>query len=158
MIFDPLQWIRVSIDSLNTKGKCMSQGVVSKVMLVFIGLINFAAILLANVEAYRGRNISTEFSESRYIAFSMASILQILIVGIPLLALVQDNPSAKYFLETCIISIFCFSILFLIFIPKIIALRKAETTNHNKSENETRSSSINRTNRISMRSSIMSSR
>jgi len=126
MIFDPLRWIRISTDQFNTRGKCKSEGVVSTIMLTLICLVDLSAVLLANVEAYRSRNVSIEFSESRYIAFCMASILQISIVGLPLLLVVQDNPTAKYFLETCIITIFCFSILLLIFIPKVLALHRIQ--------------------------------
>jgi hypothetical protein len=75
---------------------------------------------LANVEAYKGRQITTEYGESKYIAMIMASILQIVIVGLPLMFLIDGNPAASYFIESSIIFVICMSTLTLIFIPKII--------------------------------------
>merc|ERR1711862_938245 len=40
-------------------------------------------LIIANVYAYRCRHIQTEYSESRYIANIMASILQISLIGFP---------------------------------------------------------------------------
>jgi len=114
-VLDPLHWKPSSIDS---HGYCFSEGVIHKYMIGLLCLVNFAAIALANLESYKSRNISTEFSESHYIAFSMAAILQVSLIGIPLLALVQ-TPIPKYFIEIFMVSTYCFSILLLIFVPKI---------------------------------------
>jgi ABC-type spermidine/putrescine transport system permease subunit II len=43
-------------------------------------------------QAYRARNIKSEFSESHYNAVTMASMLLATLIGVPLLFLVWDMP------------------------------------------------------------------
>jgi hypothetical protein len=45
--------------------------------------------------------------------------LQISLVGIPLLFLVEENPSANYFIRVSIVFIYCVSVLGLLFVPKL---------------------------------------
>jgi gamma-aminobutyric acid type B receptor len=82
--------------------------------------VNSCALLLANVEAYRARNISDEFSESKYIGFAMVSMLQALLLGLPLAVLVTNNPEARLFTYSGIIFLISMSLLLLIFVPKMI--------------------------------------
>ena len=77
--------------------------------------------MMANWAAYKARYLSTELGESKWIAMAMGSLLQLLLVAIPILFLVRDNPSAKYFVSTSIVFVITMSILGFIFVPKIIA-------------------------------------
>jgi hypothetical protein len=72
------------------------------------------------VEAYRARKISDEFSESKYIGFAMASMLQALLLGLPLGVLVTNNPAARLFTYSGIIFLISMSLLLLIFVPKVM--------------------------------------
>jgi hypothetical protein len=66
-------------------------------------VINFSVICIANKQAYQARNIKTEFSESRYIGFIMLTMLQSWMVGLPILALIRDDPQAYFVVLTMII-------------------------------------------------------
>ena len=88
--------------------------------LVFIGLINIGALVIANIQAYIARDIQTEYSETKYIALVLASIAQAAIIGIPIIALERDNPRVTYVIETVLIFVLSVVILLLMFVPKYI--------------------------------------
>lgn len=118
---DPLFWKRIEINDMSSYGTCTADqtSVTWKVMLGLLTIVNGAALILANVEAYKARHITTEYGESKHIGMIMGSILQVILVGIPLLFLVNDNPTASYFIRSSIVFVICISILVLIFVPKI---------------------------------------
>lgn len=119
-LVDPMYWTRVPISETASYGSCSVSGNVTwKVSLSLLAVLNGAALFLANFQAYQARNLSTEYGESKYVAMAMASTLQVLLVGIPLLFLVNENPAANYFVRCTIVFVICISILTLIFIPKI---------------------------------------
>jgi hypothetical protein len=121
---DPLRWARIETDEFNSYGICQAQGDTWIIFLSLIILVNSCALLLANVEAYRARNISDEFSESKYIGFAMVSMLQALLLGLPLAVLVTNNPEARLFTYSGIIFLISMSLLLLIFVPKMIIVVK----------------------------------
>lgn len=90
--------------------------------------VNLAAVVMANVQAYKARRYGTEFSESRYIALAMICILQVMVVVLPLIFLVRDNPPAHFFVTLGYIAAICLSVLLLIFVPKILVMRQPEPT------------------------------
>lgn len=47
------------------------------------------ALSLLVIQAYKARHISMEFSESKYLAIAVGSWFEVVLVGIPLLALVN---------------------------------------------------------------------
>merc|ERR1712072_798213 len=53
--------------------------------------------------AYKARSVSTEFSESKYVAIAMASNLQILVLGVPILIMVADSAISNYFVRAGIV-------------------------------------------------------
>jgi hypothetical protein len=120
-ILDPLFWSRIAVSDTETYGTCnVSKHNAWKSILIVLGLVNGTALVLANIEAYKARRITTEYGESKHIAMIMASILQVIIVGLPLMFLVDDNPAASYFIRSSIVFVICMSTLTLIFVPKII--------------------------------------
>jgi len=92
--------------------------------LISLGAIDLGALLLANVQAYQARNLSTEFSESKYIAMAMTGMLQVGIVGTPVLILVHDIPRTAYVLLVLMVFLATMGVLLLMFMPKIIAHRE----------------------------------
>jgi hypothetical protein len=74
-------------------------------------------------QAYQARSISTDLQESGYFFMAMAFILVVSFTGIPVIIIAQGNIAAVYFISTGIIFIMCTSILTLIFIPNVLALR-----------------------------------
>ncbi|MGK3754091.1 MAG: hypothetical protein ACI8RD_006399 [Bacillariaceae sp.] len=96
-------------------------------------VINSSAVILANVQAYRARFISDEFSESKYIGLINLMMLQILLVGIPLIFLVHENPRAEFFVVSSIVLILSLSLLLLIFVPKLKYVIRGDNGNINDS-------------------------
>jgi len=120
---DPLRYKRLSVESSNpwnTYGTCQYEKRWTISFIVGIIAVNFGAILLACAQAYRARQISDEFSESKWVGITIASWLQVIIVVFPVMMLVKENPTAVYFLRTATIFVVCLSLLLFIFVPKII--------------------------------------
>jgi len=119
-LVDPMVFERVYTDELTSYGRCVPQGNQWKGFVATLAILNFTALVLVNVQAYHARSINDELSESKYIGLATLSMFQILLVGIPLLAIVYDTPSAYFFVWCGIIFIICTTILLLIFVPKVI--------------------------------------
>ena len=100
-----------------TVGRCDGQERLA--FLVTFLAINFVAMVFLAVEAWKTRNLSTEYSESRYIAIVMLSIFLVAFVGGPVLVLAYDNPDASIFVGNTIIFLACCSTLLWIFLPKV---------------------------------------
>eukprot|EP00567_Pseudictyota_dubia_P003585 CAMPEP_0197442982 /NCGR_PEP_ID=MMETSP1175-20131217/8862_1 /TAXON_ID=1003142 /ORGANISM="Triceratium dubium, Strain CCMP147" /LENGTH=948 /DNA_ID=CAMNT_0042973555 /DNA_START=106 /DNA_END=2952 /DNA_ORIENTATION=+ len=89
-----------------------------------LAAINAGVLLFANIQAYRAREIHTEFSESRYIGIAMISMLQSWVVGIPVMFIVSDNPHALFLVLACVVFVGCIAILGLIMLPKFLQRKK----------------------------------
>merc|ERR1712045_645232 len=83
--------------------------------------LNSAVLLLAIYQAFKARNIATDFSESKYIGIVVLSMLQIFILAIPIIYLTVDKPQVTYLLCIALGFSSCVAILSFIFIPKILA-------------------------------------
>ena len=73
--------------------------------LILLAAINFGCLLMANYQAYAARSVQTEYSESKYIAFIMASNLQVAVVGVPVVFLVKDEPRSHFVVLSSLIFI-----------------------------------------------------
>merc|ERR1719263_324909 len=92
--------------------------------IVLFGVLNCCTLVVANIQAYRARRISDEYSESKFVFISLVSILQAVILGAPVAFITVKQPR----IFTCVVSSFCFiittTLLLLIFVPKILLSRK----------------------------------
>ena len=84
-----------------------------------LSLLNFFVLIIACWQAWKARNIKTEFSESKYIGLAVFSMTQAFLTGIPIVAIVRDIPEAFYLVLTFLIFILSVILLALIFIPKM---------------------------------------
>ena len=118
---DPAYWERDLTSETESIGKCRygSGSIVSLICFCLLGAVNGGILLYTNVQAYRARHLASEYGESQQIAMAMGSILQIIVISVPLLIIVEDNPVATYFLRCSIVFVASMSILCLIFVPKI---------------------------------------
>lgn len=121
-ILEPVVWKREAKSELESYGGCSwnLESTTAQVLVSLLAIVNFLALVLANVEAYKNRNVSTEYGESRYIGLAMGSILQATLVALPLFILVDENPSAYVFVQASFVFIAAASILLLIFVPKVL--------------------------------------
>ena len=133
-IFDPEHWERVPINessySLNlveesTYGVCNADTKMIYLPLLFI--LDFLIVVLALVQAYECRRITTEYSESLWISVSVATTTQVWAVssGV-LLYLIKGRPREFYIVECFMIFFTTFPVLLFIFVPKMVYLHKAK--------------------------------
>ena len=85
-----------------------------------LAIINLCVLILAIWQAYKAREIRLEFAESKYIAICLISLLEALLIGIPILMVVRDSPQAYYLTIIFIVFVICMGVLFLIFVPKML--------------------------------------
>mmetsp|Transcript_40293 Transcript_40293/g.85831 ORF Transcript_40293/g.85831 Transcript_40293/m.85831 type:complete len:341 (-) Transcript_40293:437-1459(-) len=129
-LIDPPKWQREFIkdDPTNSYGFCKSEGKAWIAFLTMLVLLNFSALVLACVQAYRARKMDAEYSESRWLGIACLSWIQVLIVGVPVILLTQDQPVASYFTRTILVFLVCVSMLFYMFVPKIKLLSDPQRT------------------------------
>lgn len=117
-------WNRV----ISTYGVCQSDN--QEYFLVPLAIVNIGVLVLANWQAYEARDIEAEFSETKYIGVCMASMLQAMITGIPVLFIVKDLPQAYYVVLVLLIFIICMVILMVMFVPKIVFAQQFMAMSH----------------------------
>ena len=99
------------------RGKCELED--SFPFLVVLATIHLGVFIFAFLEAWKARNLSMEYAESSYVFLAMMAIVAVSFVGVPLLFLAGDNPSAMVFLGGAIVFVASSSILLLTFVPKL---------------------------------------
>lgn len=121
-LVDPLHWHRFEVSPTESYGTCTAghDPLTWKLIVALLATVNGAALLGANIEAWKARKIDTAYGESTYIGLIMASILQVMLVGVPLGFLVQGNPTARFFVNSSMAFVVCMSVLSLLFLPKVI--------------------------------------
>jgi 7 transmembrane sweet-taste receptor of 3 GCPR len=131
----PLEWSRVEQnDGQNSHGTCWHDMSAAQItFLALLTVVNLVALVLANIQAYRARNIADEFSESRYIFLANFGMLQVMMIGTPVMFLVTDNPRAFYFVLCSLVFAIAWPLQLLIFAPKFIYV-----WNHNHQDADSR--------------------
>lgn len=111
---------------IETYGRCINYDPSAEYLTfaVLWASIIIAVVVWANIEAYKARAIATEYSESQYLAISMALILQAILIGLPWLFAIQALPTFWFLVETSILFIVSASMLLPIFVPKMLHLTK----------------------------------
>jgi ABC-type sugar transport system substrate-binding protein len=124
-VIDPLVYVReasAGTDGWNriisTFGSCRSDHVAR--YLIPLAFVNLSVLVIANWQAYVSRVIESEFSESKYIAMTMASLLQATLTGVPILFVERESPQTFYLVLTFMVFVICMAVLLLIFVPKVV--------------------------------------
>jgi len=78
----------------------------------------FCAVIVANYETYQGRNHPTEFNDSKYVAISMALLLEAIVVSLPALLLVKQWPSAFFLIRALFVAVCAIALSFPLFLQK----------------------------------------
>lgn len=131
---NPLQYVRsdpsrevdedAGVVTLESTGRCQSE---DGDFWAFAGpLIGFhlSLVILTNALLYQVRHVTDRYQESKYVAFASILMFEILVIGIPVLVSVNDNPAVAHIVISGIIAINDIGILCFIFIPKILFQRK----------------------------------
>jgi hypothetical protein len=132
-VLDPPHWERrvVQGQPYTSYGICtLGETAVGTAMFAAIVVICGIGFIMTVWQAFRARNISSEFSESKYLGIAVFSWLQLGLVGIPVLLLIDSsNVSARYSLWVGIIFILCMSMLLVVFVPIMQVKFKANERN-----------------------------
>jgi len=128
-IMSPVHYIREPIDEDEpgvTYGYCEpGSSAAAEATSTLIVLINFGAFCFAAWQGCRARNVSDEFSESKRLGFGLFLWGQLLIVGVPALAILgTDNPATSLYLQIALIFGFCMSLIVSLYIPIYMDVRK----------------------------------
>ena len=102
--------------------------------LIPLSLLNMACVIAAIIEAWKARNIATEFAESKYIFKALISILFVVCMGGPIMFIATDNPNASVFVKSGIIFVAVCAILLLMFVPKILFHRDRQIEKKRKTK------------------------
>jgi hypothetical protein len=128
----PMRWTRIDVAnydsfgrSVESYGTCSSgdgktEKAIETAALVGIILVNLVALVVANYQCYKARNLPTDFNESLYITLSNASMLEALVLGGPILLVVGEDPSANFIVRSILVTIVCFTMLLPVFVPKYL--------------------------------------
>jgi hypothetical protein len=76
-------------------------------------------LIVGNIYAFKSRNVPTTFQESRWIGLAMASLLQLFLMGVPVILAVADDPTARTLVMISVIFLNNFVLIAAIFFPKI---------------------------------------
>merc|ERR1712157_69176 len=128
-LVDPPRWVRVDVTEFESYGICsIGEEVASTVIVSLLLALNFLSVVITNIQAYITREVSDEFNESKYIALAMISIMQIFLVGVPLVFLTRNNPTACFFVITSMVLVITMSVLMCLFVPKFRRVYKRYST------------------------------
>jgi len=121
---DPPQWKLLEYDEeekdFEFSGVCMSETWVGNLIEFLLGLIQFVVLILLCVQAYRARDIQTQFSEARGVALALFSSLQVQILAAAMLFLINEyNLNAFYMLDVLPEVMNSIAMLLFIFCPII---------------------------------------
>ncbi|GMH73648.1 hypothetical protein TrST_g7185 [Triparma strigata] len=105
---------------IQSSGKCTTQNSSDIYIGVLYG-IQILVLVLACWQYYVARKISVEYSESTWISYAVLSVLQVMIISIPL-EYMDTGTASKFFINIFRITIVAWSILGFIFVPKIVYL------------------------------------
>ena len=134
-VIDPLRWTRTptndnSIDkfgrTVDSIAACSSQNKTNQIIFYSLYLvINLCAVAFAIYQSYLARNIRTDLNESFYVALAMATMGEAALIGIPVLIMLRNSPSAYFCARSVVICVICMSFLLPTFVPKVILQGKS---------------------------------
>ena len=123
-VLDPLVYVRKNNPGtdgwnriLSTFGACRCHQPLAYALP--LATVNLGVLILAIWQAYKSRKIHLEFAESKYIIICMVSLLEALVISIPILMVVRESPQAFYLTTVFMVFCICMGVLLLIFVPKM---------------------------------------
>lgn len=127
-IVAPWQWNREVIDevTMESYGKCQSENSLP----FFIPLICLVLLstLACGLMSFKCRDIDESYSDSNYIFYTIFVQIQVLLVGIPVLGILNDSSADATFLgRSLLIFVMAMTTLMLMILPKVLAVFRGDT-------------------------------
>jgi hypothetical protein len=133
----PMHYMRVTllVDEssgfvLRSAGVCGSKNILPFAAL--IGAYHFLVYAYVALVCYRTRNVDSALSESKYLAYAIASVLQIMLMCVPMLYMSSDDPDMAVFTRAITIFLTNSVIIALIFGPKMLCRSKLASETSSK--------------------------
>lgn len=108
----PLRWDRVVVVTsdlgypVQSVGMCSSENQpASMIFVIVLFVLNLGCILTAVVFCFITRDIKSTLNEGMWIAAAIVSILQILVVAVPIAIIASENTSASFFVTSAAVFI-----------------------------------------------------
>jgi len=128
-VVSPLEYVRTvsgndvdeGLVTVKTYGECAMTG--DQSMFAFIGplvALHGCLMIATNYLLYMVRNVEGRYQEQKYVAMASAYAFEVLVIGIPVLAAVQDSSSTRFVVLSSIVFLSDIGILCFVFIPKIL--------------------------------------
>ena len=144
-LVSPLTWQRIEVANFDqygrvteSYGRCKGDGSTEyKVIISLLGIVNGLALVFTNYQGFKTHSLPTAFDESYYVAVTNASLLEALILGIPILVLANDSPSASYIVKVILVTVVCLCTLLPLFVPKHLQ-RNADAAREEQSKRSLR--------------------
>jgi ABC-type branched-subunit amino acid transport system substrate-binding protein len=123
----PLTWVWHELGGVDEYGRstksygaCGPSGSRKELLGFLIPILGINAItfVITMCQCYQARHAPSDFSEAISLFWSMGCVLETLIVGVPLLFVASEDPSAQFLIQTILVCIVCLGILVPVFIPK----------------------------------------
>lgn len=130
-IVSPHKWEREVVAdiggySIESVGRCNSETGWS----YFIAMIifNVVCLLYALILCFQAKNIPADFAETGDIFLAVMFMFQVLILAVPVSSMVKDQPNVFFFIRAGAVFLQNFTVLVIIFTPKMRRIYKGEDT------------------------------
>ena len=90
--------------------------------------MNVLCLFVALILCWRTKDIPSDFAESNYIFLSVMFMFQILLLAVPVSAMVRDDNNVFFFIRVAAVFMQNFTVLVLIFVPKMRRIYVGEDT------------------------------
>jgi len=130
--FHPLSYTveTVKVDQFEqleeTYGHCVWTDPSAIWYIIVLSLLDVGSVIVSIVEAWKARNLATEFAESQYIFKMLVTILVVISLGGPILYITKDNPPAMLFVKSAVVFVVVCAVLLLMMVPKIMFYYKTK--------------------------------
>jgi hypothetical protein len=112
------EWKTIDNNPANMIPTCVCGGTTEVVLTLSNYLVTVGAFVLTCVQAYKARNISDEFSETKRLRIALFAWLQIALVVVPVMVpLKEQAPQVSYVLMISTMFSLCMSMILTIFAP-----------------------------------------
>ncbi|KAI2492066.1 hypothetical protein MHU86_22491 [Fragilaria crotonensis] len=123
----PLTWIRSDLmnfdkygRSIESVGRCgYTETEADRAFVGTLFAVNLIFVVIGNYQTYRTRMMPAEFNETSYIGLSMLSVLESLLIGVPMIFLSKERPKVDLVVRSILVTLLCFAILLPLFVSKL---------------------------------------
>ena len=109
---------------VDVQGRCLYGAQPQIWYLLTLAFLALATLVFSVWQAWRARNLSTEFQESKSIFMALILISVTCFISIPVLMIAHTSTDVVLFLRSALVLVICESLMLLIFIPKILYARE----------------------------------